>query len=132
MLELVRSHPQRAAHHAPHRAAARHQPAWDDLDDAHAAIWDEIRPLFPAQAMADQTDYGVLLVSWPLRGARSFHFAAPVIVRIDPGLLVALWSCDDAGRREIAMLQVDAVREALDRYDPYSRIPTCGVVRLGE
>jgi len=82
--------------------------------------------------MADQTDYGVLVVSWPLRGARSFHFAAPVIVRIDPGLLVALWTCDEESRREIALGLVDAVREALDLHDPYSRIPTCPVVQLGE
>jgi len=128
MLELVRSHSPRAAR----RAATHQERARDDLDDAHAAIWKAIRPLFPAQAMADQTDYGVLVVSWPLRGARSFHFAAPVIVRIDPGLLVALWTCDEETRRQIAMLQVDAVRDALERHDPHSRIPTCGVVQLGE
>ena len=128
MLELVRSHSPHAARRVPVRSA----PAWDDLDDAHAAIWDAIRPLFPAQAMADQTDYGVLVVSWPLRGARSSHFAAPFIVRIGPGLLVALWTCDEKSRREIAMLQVEAVSEALDRYDPHSRIPTCEVVQLGE
>jgi hypothetical protein len=124
MLELVRSN-------AP-RYSPRYEPAWDDLDEAHAAVWDAIRPLFPPQAMADQTDYGVLVVSWQIRGRRSSHFAAPVIVRIDPGLLVALWTCDEESRREIAMLQVDAVREALDGYDPHSRIPTCGVVQLGE
>jgi hypothetical protein len=116
------------------RHVARYEPAWDDLDDAHAAVWEAIRPLFPAHAMADQTDYGVLLISWSMQGGRrtGTHFAAPVIIRIDPGLLVALWTCDDESRREIAALQVDEVKAQLAGYDPRSRVPHCGVVVLGE
>ena len=129
MLELVRS----PTLPTPPRIA-RYEPAWDELDEAHAAIWDAVRHLFPEHAMVDQADYGCLVVSWAIgKGRRSgTHFAAPVMIRIDPGLLLALWTCDEESRRDIANLQVDAVREALDSYDPHSRIPSCGVILLGE
>ncbi|MEJ6023171.1 hypothetical protein [Ramlibacter sp. PS4R-6] len=126
MLELVRSSPQ--------PRIARYDPAWDDLDEAHAAVWDAVRHLFPAHAMVDQADYGCLVVSWLLReGARrASHFAAPVVIRIEPGLLLALWTCDEESRRDIASLQAAIVEEALDSYDPHSRETRCGVIVLGE
>ena len=129
MLELVREH-------TTARTLARHER--DDiarrLDEPHGAVWDAIRHLFPAHAMVDQVDHGCLLVSWSLRDGRRActHFAAPVMVRIGPGLMLALWTCADGERGEIAALQAEAVREALAGYDPHSRIPTCGVILLGE
>ena len=126
MLQLVRSQ-------TP-PPPARLQPAWDDLDEAHAAVWEALSPLFPAHAMVDQTDYGCLVISWSLAEGRlsGAHFAAPVIVRITPGLLVALWTCDEDTRREIAQMQVQTVEEALRSYDPTSRVPRCGVIVLGD
>jgi hypothetical protein len=133
MLELARPHTPTyvapsAAHAAP-AAAAR-----DDLDEAHAAVWEAIRHLFPASAMVDQADYGCLLVSWTVRDPvrRTKHFAAPVIVRIEQGLLLALWTSDDDARREIASFLALDVAEALQDYDPHSRVPRCGVIVLGE
>jgi hypothetical protein len=125
MVELVGTDPQ--------QRAARREPALDDLDDAHAIVWQAIRHLFPGRAMVDQTDYGCLLVSWTLRGARpgSRHFAAPVIIRIETGLLLALWTCDAASRADIADLVAADVAEALQSYDPRSREPRCGVILLG-
>lgn len=130
MLELFRS---QATPYFASRAP-RYEPAWDDLDDAHGAVWEAIKHLFPENAMVDQTDYGCLVVSWALggRGHRASHFAQPVIIRIAPGLLVALWACDEEGRRDIANLQADPVGEALETYDPHSRVPSCGVIELGE
>lgn len=126
MLDLVRAQNQ--------ARLARFEPAWEDLDDAHAAVWEAIRHLFPTRAMVDQTDYGCLVISWPVREARrvSSHFAAPVIIRIEPGLLLALWTCDGESRRDIANLQVHRVEEGLEAYDPFSRVPRCGVIVLGE
>ena len=137
MLELVQPHapmnarnlqPQVPAHHV------RFEPAWEELDEAHGAIWEAVRHLFPAHAMADQADYGCLLVSWALKGGRKnpSHFAAPVIIRIEPGLLLALWTCDEESRRDIAALQAEIVSDALATYDPHSRVPSCGVICLGE
>jgi hypothetical protein len=125
MLELVRSHNE--------ARLARSQAQWEELDEVHAAIWQAIRHLFPARAMVDQTDYGLLVVSWPLREPRrtSSHFAAPVMIRIEPGLLLALWTCDGDGRRDIANLQARIVEDGLEAYDPHSRVPRCGVIVLG-
>ena len=130
MLELVQS-PSLSL--SPPRIA-RFEPAWDDLDEAHAAVWDAIRHLFPRHAMVDQADYGCLVVSWSLgKGRKSAaHYAAPVIIRIATGLLLALWTCDEDSRRDIANLQADCVREALVSYDPHSRVTRCGVIALGE
>jgi hypothetical protein len=108
-----------------------------ELDEPHRAIWQAIRHLFPAHAMVDQTDYGCMLVSWLLvsvrrDGRRCRHFAAPVVIRLQPGLMLALWTCDPAERDEIAHEQVPVVREHLAGYDPHARVPTCGVIVLGE
>lgn len=126
MLELVRSHL------SPR--IARPDPAREDLDEAHDAVWQAVRHLFPEHAMVDQVDYGCLLVSWALRGPRrgASHFAAPVMIRIEPNLLLALWTCDAQSRRDIASLQAPLVEEALAAYDPFSRVPRCGVVVLGD
>lgn len=113
---------------------SRFDVGWDELDVAHAAIWDAISELFPAHAMVDQTDYGCLVISWSIRkgGRGGTHFAAPVIIRITPGLLVALWTSDDEGRRSIAQAQAQVVDEALRLYEPTSRVPSCGVITLGD
>ena len=105
-----------------------------DLDDAHGAIWQAVRHLFPEHAMVDQADYGCIVVSWKLRDPmrRGTQFAAPVMIRVEPGLLLALWTCDGESRREIAHLQVEAVSNALAGYEPRSRVPSCGVIVLGE
>lgn len=134
MLEVVRSHMQPQPQPLQQTRIARYEAAWDDLDEAHAAIWDAVSHLFPPHAMVDQTDYGCLVVSWSLRegGRHGTHFAAPVIIRIAPGLLLALWTCDEESRGDIAQLQVETVSEALEDYDPYSRIATRGAIELGE
>lgn len=108
--------------------------ATGDLDDPHLAVWQAVRYLFPLHAVATQTDHGCMLVSWTLRDGRRAcaHWAAPVIIRIESGLLLALWTCDPEDRIAIAALQAETVREALYRYDPHSRVPTCGVIVLGE
>jgi hypothetical protein len=108
-----------------------------ELDEPHRAIWRAIRHLFPAQAMVDQTDYGCMVVSWPLRSGRrggraAVHFAAPIVIRLEPGLMLALWTCDPAERDQIAREQEPVVREHLAAYDPHARVPTCGVIVLGE
>ena len=130
MLELVREH-------NATRATARHARAWDDagdLDEPHRAVWCAIRHLFPAHAMATQVDHGCLMVSWTLRDGRRncTHFAAPIMMRIGSGLLLALWMCEPGERAELAELQAETVRDALDGYDPHSRAPTCGVIQLGD
>lgn len=126
MLELVGT--------VTRQRAALYEPAPDDLDDAHAAVWRAIRHLFPERAMVDQADYGCLLVSWTLRGPRvgSRHYAAPVIIKIETGLLLALWTCDAESRADIEDLLAADVAEALQSYDPHSRVPRCGVIALGE
>jgi hypothetical protein len=82
----------------------------------------------------DQADHGCMVVSWKLREPmrKGTHFAAPVMIRIEPGLLLALWTCDGESRRDIAQLQVETVRNALATYEPRSRVPSCGVILLGE
>jgi hypothetical protein len=103
------------------------------LDEPHRAIWRAVRHLFPAHAMVDQVDYALLLVSWKLPGRRgaSAQFAAPVMIRIEAGLLLALWTCEPQERDAIAREQEDVVRACLDGYDPHSRVPTCGVIVVG-
>lgn len=119
------------------RTSARYGPVplADDveLDEPHRAVWRAVRHLFPAHAMVDQVDYALLLVSWQLRGSRadSAQLAAPVMIRIEAGLLLALWTCDPQERDVIANDLEDVVRTHLDDYDPRSRVPTCGVIVLG-
>jgi hypothetical protein len=104
-----------------------------ELDEPHRAVWGALRHLFPAHAMVDQVDYGLLLVSWQLSGYRceSAQLAAPIMIRIEAGLLLALWTCEPQERDAIAREQEDVVRAHLDGYDPRSRVPTCGVIVLG-
>lgn len=125
MQDLVRS---RTAHRAE-----RHTPT-RDLDDPHVAVWQAIRHLFPLHACATQTGYGGMIVSWTLRDGRlaCTQWAAPVMIRIEPGLLLALWGSDAEDRETIAALQAETVRDALAGYDPHSRVPSCGVIVLGD
>lgn len=107
------------------------------LDEPLRAVWRAVSHLFPAHAMVDQADCGCLVVSWLLHGEghrtqHGSHFAAPVILRLQPGLLLALWTCDPALREEIAREQEPIVREQLAGYEPRSRVPTCGVIVLGD
>jgi len=130
MLELVR---ESTASRAPVHPTSVHvdDHAWG-LDEPLQAIWGAIRHLFPAHAMVNQVDHGCLLVSWSLRARRrGTHFAAPIIIRVDSGLLLALWTCDAEEREQIADIQVETVSDALAGYDPHSRVPTCGVIVLG-
>lgn len=124
MLELVRTRTDR-------RAARTEE--WE-LDEPHAALWQGIRHLFPPHATPTQADCGYMMVSWTLRDGRRActHWAAPIIIRIESGLLLALWTCDPEDRIAIACVQADTVREALYGYDPHSRMPTCGVIVLGD
>jgi hypothetical protein len=134
MLQLVRTiaEPRLGPPQPKPIPAAR--PQWDDLDEAHAALWDALHHLFPSHANVTQTDYGCLMVSWLVRDAKRgcTHYAAPVIIRIEAGLLLALWTCGEEDRRMIAQLQEAEVAAALAGYDPHSRIPTCGVIVLGD
>ena len=125
MQDLVRS---RIAHRA-----GRPTFAWD-MDDPHAAVWGAIRLLFPLHACATPTGYGGFVVSWTLRDGRlaCTQWAAPVMIRIEPGLLLALWTSEPDDRRAIAALQAETVRDALAGYDPHSRVPSCGVIVLGD
>jgi hypothetical protein len=134
MLELVRSNTKTRVPPPMAAGATGHDATWDDVDDAHGAVWQAVRHLFPANAMVDQVGYGCLLVAWQLRhpSRRSWSFAAPVMIRIAPGLLVALWTSDGPGRRDLAELQAEVVSDALATYDPHSRVPTCDVIRLGD
>jgi hypothetical protein len=107
------------------------------LDEPLRAVWRAVRHLFPAHAMVDQTDHGCMLVSWHLhderrRAPEGAHFASPVIMRLRPGLLLALWTCDPALREAIAREQEPIVREQMAGYDARSRVPTCGVIVLGD
>jgi hypothetical protein len=105
-----------------------------DLDEPHAAVWDAVRHLFPAHADVTQANHGCMVITWLVRDPqrRSTHYAAPLIIRIEPGLLLALWTCGATERRAIAGLQEETVREAIAQYDPHSRIPTCDMIVLGD
>lgn len=107
------------------------EPETTTLDDAHAAVWEAVRHLFPTHAIASQTDYGRLMVSWEIEGLTCTHFAAPVLMRVEPGLLLALWTCKPDEREIITMEFEPIVRAHLAGYDPVSRVPTCRVVVLG-
>lgn len=104
------------------------------LDEAHASVWDAVRQLFPAHAMVDQTDAGFLVVSWTLKGSGrgGTVFATPIMLRIDTGLLLALWTTSGIERRAIAGLQLSKVREALAGYDARERQSPLGVIVLGD
>lgn len=105
-----------------------------DLDDAHGAVWAAISHLFPPNAMVDQAGDGYMVISWALPGARgrTLQFAAPVMIRLEPALLLALWTPNLLERRSIARLQARIVREELAAYEPLARIPTAPVIVLGE
>lgn len=105
-----------------------------DLDEPHRAVWSAVRHLFPTHAFVTQTDAGYMMVTWTMRDGRRncTHFAAPLVIRMEPGLLLALWTCEEEDRIEIACAQAETVRQALYDYDPHSRVPTCGVIVLGD
>jgi len=104
------------------------------MDEPHAAIWQAVRHLFPRSAVVTQTDHDCMMITWLLE--RDFdscaRFAAPVMIRLLPGLLLALWTCDPDERHAIAMEQEFDVSEQLADYDANTRTPRYGMVVLGE
>jgi len=104
-----------------------------DLDEPHAAMWQALRNFFPSHAIPTQTDCGYMMVSWKLHDSfPSSSWAAPIMIRIRPGLLLALWTCDPEARIDIACAEAESVHEALYDYDPHSRVSTCDVIELGD
>lgn len=109
------------------------EPADSTLDEAHVAVWEAIARLFPRRALVTQTDYGLLMVTWKIESrAGGTQFAAPILIRVEPGLLLALWTCEAEDRAAIVEDLEAVVADHLAGYDPYSRIPSCGVITLGE
>ena len=103
------------------------------MDSAHAAIWDAMRHLLPPHAQAVQLPNGTLAVSWATAGepAATQEMAAPLSIRLEPGLLAGLRQADAGQRERLAQRQEPAFRAGLVGYDPYTVIPKARVIVLG-
>jgi len=103
------------------------------LDCVRVAFWQAYRHLFPAHSLAAQTPQGAVVISWPVHDEPGaiYPYATPVLLRIDPALLDALWRCDAAHRLRIARHHEPTVREGLRGYDPFAQFPNARVITIG-
>lgn len=111
----------------------QHTPGIHALDSVRAAVWQAYRHLFPPHSRAAQTDQGSIVISWSTRGDpdASHPYAAPVLLRLDEGLLQQLRNSDAVERKALAARHEPALRVGLRGYDPFVREPKARVVVLG-
>ena len=103
------------------------------LDNVRAVLWQAYRHLFPPHALAAQTGSGNIVISWAVMDdPQAPHpYAAPVMLRIEPELVQALWSVEPRARMRMAQAHEPTLREGLRGYDPFARIPNARVVTIG-
>ncbi|TWO72420.1 hypothetical protein FN976_06885 [Caenimonas sedimenti] len=103
------------------------------LDGVRAVFWQAYRHLFPPHSLAGQTPNGSIVISWSVVDDphASHPYAAPVLLRLDEGLVDLMASSDAGQRRRIAQTHEPTLREGLRGYDPFARIPNARVVSLG-
>lgn len=104
-----------------------------DLDAARMLLWKAIQHLFPAHAEVTQTDNGAIAITWAMRseGSGRRGFSAPILIRPEPGLILALWTSAPADRQRIAEMQEMDVRLGLFGYEPDETLPRARVIVLG-
>jgi hypothetical protein len=103
------------------------------LDNVRAVLWQAYRHLFPPHALAAQTGNGNMVISWSVMDdpLAPHPYAAPVMLRIAPELLQALWRVEPRARMRIAQNHEPTLREGLRGYDPFSRFPNARVISIG-
>lgn len=103
------------------------------LDSVRKAFWDSYRHLFPAHALALQTESGALAITWTMQGdPHARHpYAAPVMLRFEPELVDLMRRSNPEQRRRIAGQQEQVLKAGLVGYDPYAAVPKARIVVLG-
>lgn len=103
------------------------------LDNVRSVFWHAYRHLFPAHSLVAQTRKGSLVISWSVVDDPHAHhpYAAPVVLRFDPDLLVAMARADARNRIRIALKHEPTLREGLRGYDPFTRFPNARIIHIG-
>jgi hypothetical protein len=103
------------------------------LDNVRSVFWQAFRHLFPPHSLAAQTPNGSVVISWSIMDEPDarYPYAAPVMLRFDPGLVEAMWKADARQRVRMAKKHEATLREGLRGYDPFARFPNARVVNIG-
>ena len=103
------------------------------LDSIRAVFWEAYRHLFPPHSVSAQTRHGSLVISWSITDEPDarYPYAAPVVLRFEEDLLVAMAKADLRQRLRIAQNHEPTLREGMRGYDPFSRFPNARVVTIG-
>lgn len=103
------------------------------MDDIRAEFWEQIRFLFPENAVAMPLEQGDLLVSWKTNDdpVRPHKRATPIYLRFEPALLQEMRSADAGQRQAIAARHVDTVKAGLWGYQPDHTVQNARFIVLG-
>jgi hypothetical protein len=103
------------------------------VDEIRSVFWETFRHLFPPHAKVVQTESGAITISWTMAGdpyAQSTH-AAPITIRFEEDLLLAMRTSGAEQRKKIAARQEPVLRAGMIVYDPYAAVPKARVIVLG-
>lgn len=103
------------------------------MDEIRAEFWEQIRYLFPENAVAVPLEQGDLLVSWKTNDdpVHPHKRSTPIYLRFEPTLLERMRRSDANGRHVIAAREVDTVKAGLWGYQPDNPVQNARFIVLG-
>lgn len=103
------------------------------MDKIRAEFWEQIRSLFPENAVALQLQHGDLLVSWKTNDDRVHPHkrSTPIYLRFEPALLEQMRRASAREREAIAAREVDTVKAGLWGYEPDNPLQNARFIVLG-
>lgn len=103
------------------------------MDEIRAEFWEQIRSLFPENAVAVQLEHGALLVSWKTNDdpVHPHKRSTPIYLRFEPALLERMRRASATERRAIAAREVDTVKAGLWGYEPENTVQNARFIVLG-
>jgi hypothetical protein len=103
------------------------------MDEVHLGVWQAVRHLFPAEAVATEPKPGWISITWSIApdSDSSQSFATPILLKIEHPLLKVMWTTSTERRKAIATRQEATVRTGMLGYNPNASLPDIRVVVLG-
>jgi len=103
------------------------------MDEIRAEFWEQIRSLFPENAVAMPLEQGDLLVSWKTNDdpVHPHKRSTPIYLRFEPALLERMRRADPRERQAIAAREVDTVKAGLWGYQPDHSVQNARFIVLG-
>jgi hypothetical protein len=103
------------------------------MDEIRAEFWEQIRSLFPENAVDLPLEHGDLLVSWKINDdpVHPHKRSTPIYLRFEPALLERMRRVSAPERQAIAAREVHTVKTGLCGYEPDNRVQNARFIVLG-